>query len=384
MSTADPNQLDPIGFAQKVLALLDTGVLTTTYKLATLTAIVDLCAETAAAPDAAVTLSARTIGYRVFETLWSQAIPFATVDGRERYLRHGTLSDDKPDLVVKIARFRELCGLGRRVRPEAAREVDSIGVDRLVDEAVTTVIRMPLPKLQRLPIGGRVVEDRFLYDYSWPDEVSASRVRRPEFDDRVLMRAGVASLFARLGPLIRPAIQQRWVDFVALRSRDLVDHHDVHEFLFGASRIDLTSIRNDLTDLQAGACFYCGGALATRTTEIDHFIAWSRHPDNGLDNLVAAHGSCNNYKRDSLAALEHLERWLARFRDDAKTMVAIAEKHRWPRHPTRTLAAARSNYLWLPDGTTLWRGRWNYELLDPVSVRRMLEDGVEREIHVPL
>jgi len=39
-----------------------------------------------------------------------------------------------------------------------------------------------LPKLQRFSTGAGSSEDRFLYDYGWPDEVLASRVRSAGFD----------------------------------------------------------------------------------------------------------------------------------------------------------------------------------------------------------
>jgi len=47
--------------------------------------------------------------------------------------------------------------------------------------------------------------------------------------------------------------------------------------------------------------------------QIDHFLPWSRHPDNTIDNLVAEHAACNNAKPASLAGLGHLRRWTGRF-----------------------------------------------------------------------
>ena len=65
-----------------------------------------------------------------------------------------------------------------------------------------------------------------------------------------------------------------------------------HEFLFGAERVNLApGWRLPLAGAQDGECFYCAGRLARAWGEVDHFIPWSRHPDNSLDNLVAAHAS---------------------------------------------------------------------------------------------
>lgn len=49
------------------------------------------------------------------------------------------------------------------------------------------------------------------------------------------------------------------------------------------------------------SCFYCAGHLRD-AGEVDHFLPWARHPDDGSHNLVVAHAGCNNRKRDFLAA----------------------------------------------------------------------------------
>jgi len=221
---------------------------------------------------------------------------------------------------------------------------------------------MPLPKLQRFRVAGRVVEDRFLYDYGWADEEAERVVRRAAFDDRVHLQPGVAAMLARLGALVRPVIEARWATFVADRSPELVGDHDLAEFLFGAERIPLTPVRSALVDLQAGRCFYCVQPLGG-TADVDHFVPWRRHPDNGIDNLVAAHPACNNHKRDSLAAIAHLDRWVERNHTLRAPLDAIASDT-WPKHPERTLGAARAGSLWLPDGTSLWLSGFDYEPLD--------------------
>ena len=70
-------------------------------------------------------------------------------------------------------------------------------------------------------------------------------------------------------------------------------------------------VRRPLSELQGHRCFYCGDALASKY-EIDHFIPWARHADNGIHNLVAADMKCNGRKRDYLAAAGHVERWRRR------------------------------------------------------------------------
>jgi hyperosmotically inducible periplasmic protein len=80
---------------------------------------------------------------------------------------------------------------------------------------------------------------------------------------------------------------------------------------------------------------------------------WSRHTDDGLDNLVVAHGSCNAEKRDHLAAAaaEHVERWSERMQRHAGELAAIADATHWQRDPE--LGVARSIYLRLPASAAL-------------------------------
>ena len=67
---------------------------------------------------------------------------------------------------------------------------------------------MPLAKLQRFGKGRRTTEDRFIYDFSWREEIGRHAVARPDFDDSVL---------------IRPLVQAKWAARVAARNSDLTD-----------------------------------------------------------------------------------------------------------------------------------------------------------------
>ena len=87
---------------------------------------------------------------------------------------------------------------------------------------------------------------------------------------------------------------------------------------------------------------------------MDHFIPWSRHPDNGLDNLVVAHDRCNNDKRDFLAATEHVERWAERTRSAARALDELSQRHGWTRDAQKTFGVARAMYGRLPDDARLW------------------------------
>lgn len=360
--------VDPIAFGEKFIALLDAGRYTATYKFAVLLALIDACSEGLDASGAPpVQLSAKDVGARVLEIYWPQAAPFRATTDDLLHLRQSTQPND---LIKVIAAFRAQHGLtGREVA-----EVDGSRLAPLRRQVATTVIRMPLPRLQKIAIGSAVIEDRFLYDYSWTEDTTENAIWRDDFDDALRLRPGIGTVLVRLSGLLRPLVQERWASKVAGWSREIVDAASVSDFLFGEERIALSAVRSPLVEIQSGRCFYCQRALAS-TADVDHFIPWARHPDNGLENLVAAHPACNNAKRHSLAAASHLARWHRRFDPRTEEHAAqgqLRDAVRWRSDPRRTLAAARSAYLWLPERTFLWRLPNEYEHSDSSEIRRIL------------
>lgn len=344
---------DVITFAEKVLSLLDTGRYTATYKFATLTALIDVCVESvdeAGIPPQRI--SAKMVGAKVLELLWIHSLPYRGGEDGWIYLRHSTLQNDLVDIITAARRELGLVRAGTTL--EQARRTHPVEIASLERRVITTVVRMPLPKLQRFgPVDQARKEDRFLYDFGWPDEVAEGRVWSAGFDDGLYLQPDVGSFLVRLAGVLRPIIQQRWASFVADRSRHVVEDSLLDEFLFGTARIALDRIRHPLIELQDGQCFYCRESTDASSTEVDHFLPWVRHPDNGLDNLVAAHRRCNNSKRDAIAATSHLERWL-----DRPSLDRLRAE--WPSDRARTIGAARATYLWLPQRTPLWRAVNDY------------------------
>lgn len=353
-------------FTEQLLSLVDSGRYTATYKLATLLALVDVAADHVDSSGAAPTvLSAREVGGRVVELYWPQTAPYGAAHARPEVLSQSPQND----IPAKLAAYRLRHRLPAGATLADARSADPQEWNELEQELVGTVIRMPLAKLQRFGEGRTAVEDRFIYEFSWQDEVPLSTVRRAGFDDSLVLRAGVGEWLLRLAPLIRPLVQAKWSERVAKRNPGLVDSDRLDDFLFGADRISLERIRRPLLDLQDHNCFYCRRPIA-RGAAVDHFLPWSRHPDNGLDNLVAAHGRCNGQKAASLAGLDHLEHWLDR--NDNDRLSEVAEHSHWPRRPERTLSAARAAYLVLWPSTRLWAGDAVFEPFDRARAERLL------------
>ena len=137
-----------------------------------------------------------------------------------------------------------------------------------------------------------------------------------------------------------------------------LEESQLDEFLFGAHRVPTATIRAGLWDIQDGQCFYCRRAVRNLVdAEVDHFVPWSRYPDDGLDNLVVADKRCNALKSNSLAATDHLRRWAGRFAEDSSPyfqLEDLSERAGWVRQARRSLSVARAIYLRLPSDARLW------------------------------
>jgi hypothetical protein len=369
-------ELEVLDFTERILSLLDTTRYSATYKLATLVALIDLAAEqTAAEEPKEQFLSGLEIGRRVLRLYWPQTAPYASSsDALLRASDPVLTQSSTQDIPSKLAQWRQKYHLSAGASIEDAAAADPAQWDTLSKQLAATVVRMPLTRLQRFGRGSGSVEERFLFDFPWTDGVSAATVLRDGFDDRIQFRPGVSSLLVRLAPLLRPLIQLRWAEQVAARNTDLVDSHQLAEFLFGASRISLDRVRGPLSESQNGKCFYCGGPLGN-SPAVDHFLPWSRHPDNTLDNLVVADSRCNGSKSASLAGIEYLEIWVTRFEAESQADVMLQEIARltnWPRRAEGTLASARASYLWLPPSVRLWKSRLQLETADTSRIRELL------------
>jgi hypothetical protein len=145
-------------------------------------------------------------------------------------------------------------------------------------------------------------------------------------------------------------------------------------FLFGTVRIGLERVRPGLQELQHDRCFYCDGALARSprlAPHVDHFIPWSRYPNDAIENLVVAHERCNGQKRDFLAAADHVARWMERLAGDAQ-LREVAEHAGWEHDADRSLGVARGIYLRLPGDMPLWLRGSEFAADDVRRVRALL------------
>jgi 5-methylcytosine-specific restriction endonuclease McrA len=355
-----------IQLAERLIQLLDRGGFTATYKYAVLVALMDLAMElTSATGLPPEMITTRQLAEKVIELYWLHCAPY---DSERRVLRQSTGGDAKPALIVRhILQFRDAVdpGLERSLSLSQARARAAPGrYEGLVREIEWTLVHMPLPRLQL--IGGQ--EDAFLYEYGFTKKTPrgvVDRYQRGEsssFDNRLNLKPGVSAALIALNGVLRPLIYRNWAMMVA-DMNGLAKEAPLEEFLFGSRRTSLVPVRSALHELQEGRCFYCLKSMAPEC-HVDHFVPWSRHADNSIDNLVAAHDKCNGRKSDYLAAAEHVERWRERSARHAGSLAAIAREKAWESQAERTFSVARAIYRMLPDDARLWQAGQSFVLIE--------------------
>ena len=96
----DGDAPDPLLLGQRVVAILETGLRTATYKLATLMALIDYCIEKVPErPGDVLLVPIPELAHRVLEIYWPQVRPF---DGHD--LRQSThFADEQQDVRAALA-----------------------------------------------------------------------------------------------------------------------------------------------------------------------------------------------------------------------------------------------------------------------------------------
>lgn len=359
-------------FAERVLQVIDEGRRVATYKLALLTALVDACAAEAddhgRAPEV---LHTRALASHVLRVYYPQVRQYLGGAGDPILLRQIT---GVRSAVLSAVLSLHLAAAARGA-PSLALAAQRLPAEyeRCLDEVELTFARYPLRLLQ---VVGR--EHRpFLYDIDWGESVSLAALHAPD-GGLIRFRPGTGDHLLRLAPLLRPLVELHWTRMVARINRINLEDERLHDHLFGTERaLFPAALRAALTDLQGGRCFYCREPLPNRA-QVDHFIPWSRWPNDAVENLVVA-DACNTYKRDYLPALVHVDAWARRFSAGGNELAALATAARWQSEPARSLALARSCYAHLPAGTPLWAGREHFTVDDPaaIAVRLADLDGVQ-------
>lgn len=361
---------DAISLAEKILNLLDQGRITSTYKYAVLLSLLDLVLEqTSKYGVPPQTITTRQLAEKTIEIYWPHTNPFPTAGSV--LLQNAGAKTSQAEIVSAIVRFRTTSEAGPLASFWRAKALNLRRYDALVSKVEWKLIEMPLPRLQRI---GRE-HHSFLYEYDWEDPASYRDVHAyqagqdSEFDNRLFLSTNVAESLVKLNALLRPLIQREWSLKVA--NINALPEAQLQRFLFGSVRSNMGTLRDSLVELQGNRCFYCARPVGTqrgREPEVDHFVPWSRYPNDGLANLVVAHKSCNNAKRDFLATHDHVEAWLERFKPQSgyiHDLNTMANEIGWDIRFQESLGVASAIYLHLTSDLNLWREKDIFESAEP-------------------
>jgi hypothetical protein len=374
MAILEKNSAGLVAFAESVLDLLERGGFVSTYKYAVLLGLIDLCMESTKADGTPRDVfTTRELAQKVIELYWSQTAQYSDTN-RVLLQNKGAQARILADICAFRDSLQEATQTLHRARLDSPAKYE-----RLLSGIEWNLIHMPLPRLQRI---GRA-ETRLLYDIGWGEEIEREKGRVSAyqsglpgagFDNSIRLLPGVAEKLVLLNGLLRPLVRREWAAMVARINRDVLGEAAVEEFLFGADRKSLGRVRPGLVELQSGRCFYCGRSLG-KQIEVDHFIPWSRYADDAIQNLVAADKGCNAKKKNFIAAVEHLTRWVERNAEGSSTarqLVEIAQNKSWESHAGETMGVARSIYLRLREGTELWLRGDTFIVAEIAAIRRAL------------
>ena len=336
------------GFAERLLAVIDEGRRTATYKLALLVALTECCAEAGAAPgNRRLTLSTRTIAEGVARVYWRQLRPFQITD---RVIQLRQITNKSAAVLSALTGLHNAVPLASswesayRAAPELAENV--------LDQVELTVARYPLLRLQ--VIDG--VPQPFIYEIGWTERVTLRHLHGLG-DGAVSFQIGAPDHLVRLAPLIRPLVETHWVRMVAELNGLTPVEDELRRHLFGTERSTFPPVlRRGLKELQSNVCFYCGISLDVERSAIDHFIPWARWPNDAIENLVTSHAACNGHKSDRIPGPVPLAHWSERMRSRKSELRKLAVESKWSSAADRTLSVAMSLYAHLPEGTPLWNG----------------------------
>ncbi|GGY59432.1 HNH endonuclease [Pseudoduganella albidiflava] len=285
-----PSPEEQIAFLRSLQRLLNDGDFTSTYKYALLMALAELSVELGDDSGAPLDVPLRKIAEKFALYYWPQSAPFtATGIPGETVI----LSQNLGKQAAIVGHLVEL----RVVAPTWSLARQHPQWQRTITLIARTVRDMPVKYLQNV--------DKTVNPFLFEPFKGGGSVR---------LHSGVACNLRSYQGFVQQLVRAGWLNHVRGNGRNapaLGRATDLEVFMFGTRRAALGSLVLPLSTIQDGKCFFCSGRCGADSA-VDHFIPWSRYPRDNALNFVLAHASCNNDKRDLLAAPAHLERWLER------------------------------------------------------------------------
>ena len=287
MSDNHKQQLDFIAYIQRLLV---EGEFSATYKFALLHALADMSIEKHLHDEhMALQITFEELVEKFVALYWHQASPFDEIghNGAQLLLQN-TNSKKQAKIITTLheAKLQNICSVSQLKKSHQWKAISS--------STLKTIKDGPLWLLQKL--NGK--EECFLYPH----------IKGQSY---ITLNAGIASCFRRFYDLVVYLAKNAWLQKIQSikHNQTLIGpQSQLNDFLFGFDRNALSKAKPVLIELQQGKCFYCQKPLNNKI-DVDHFIPFTRYAHDLGHNFVAAHSTCNNNKRDFLAAQSHRERW---------------------------------------------------------------------------
>lgn len=336
-----------IQFLRNLQNLLEEGDFSSTYKYALLHALADIAVEAPEPGDGPLAVHTTQLGAKFIEYYWRQARPFGVREASGVLLQN---AGQQAAVLNRLVSVQSALGSGYdRLR------TNTQAWERLQREVTTIVCNLPLWKLQNRGNGHR---QEFIYAHPPGEGVV----------DTITLNPGVAACLREFHGLIINMIRGAWaqkVQSIAANQPLLGNDSQLLPFLFGSERADLSVYVPILHEHQEGRCFYCDKRINSRG-EVDHFVPWSRYPNDLANNFVLAHADCNHSKRDHLAHTEHLQHWYEANIGQADKLCEAFEGQGIFATPEISLQVTRWAYeSGFASGALMWRAGKDLQYFDP-------------------
>ena len=330
---------------ERLLRVIDEGSRSSTYKLALLLGLIDAVTELGPVK----TIPTRIIAEKVTEIYYKQAEIFYLGD---QAIELKQITSKKATVLQSLHNFISSTASGKSNSFLRSKKMNPEKFETLLDEVENTFVRYPIPLLQRIGKQDLV----FLYSIDWQEKTEIKTLRKVGLD-RIQLLEGVGEILIKLGPMFRSLIEIHWVQDVAKMNRLDTTESGLYKHLFGQERENFPEIlRTCLRDLQDGNCFYCQVPIKGKG-EVDHFLPWSRKPNNSVENLVLTDSKCNNSKSDFLVTHSIVKMWENRLKTQANDLKSVAAESDWISNLSATKNIVFNIYNSVVEGMPLWAGK---------------------------
>ena len=282
-----------LAFLNKIQRLFAEGDFSASYKYALLIAIADIAVESGRDDDQPLVIPHRSLGAKFIDLYWQQSAPFR--NDALLIQNNGT----QAAVISHISRFR---GQSHATTANAAKS--ATGFKSLLTRVTRIVVEKPVFHIQNL--GG--TRDQFLFESG---------------ADSITLLPGVTYCLRRFQPLVQQLSRSHWIDHIKRNRQNsslLGQDTDLESFLFETSRQSLAIVQTGLRKI-SNRCFYCDRSVSE--ADVDHFIPHSLYPRDLVHNFVLADPGCNRSKSDTLAAKQHLSKWLEFVQTNADNIAQI-------------------------------------------------------------